>query len=96
MVTPQNKLNPPKRPVKKKRSAAAALPENHTASEALAYEIASEFVDLTPSVNRIMAAELGEPGKMQAMTLFRASLGVPGDPNRNPAIAIEAGRLADA
>ena len=32
-------------------------------------------------------------GTMHAITLFRESLGVPGDENRNPMVAIEAGRL---
>ena len=42
-----------------------------------------------------MASDLGEAGKMEAITLFRGLLGVPGDPNRNPANAIQAGRLVD-
>jgi len=74
----------------------AGLPENHTPSEAVAFAIRTEFVDLTPSVNRIMNAGLEEPGCMQAIQLFRDSLGVHDDPNRNPINAIEAGRLVDA
>jgi hypothetical protein len=83
-------------PAKRVKRNLAVLPENHTPSEALAHALQIEFLDLTPSVNRIMAAELGEPGRMHAITLFRNSLGVIGDPNRNPANAIEAGRLVDA
>ena len=39
-----------------------------------------------------MNAGLHEAAAMQALTLFRHSLGVPGDPNRYPDHAIEAGR----
>lgn len=77
-----------------KRSAApnSVLAEDHTPSEAVAHAIRMEFGDLSPSVNRIMNAGLHEAGTMHAITLFRASLGVPGDENRNPMVAIEAGR----
>ena len=70
----------------------AVLPEDHTPSEAVAHAIRAEFIDLSPSVNRIMNAGLHEEGTMHAITLFRESLGVPGDENRNPMVAIEAGR----
>ncbi|MFM2071517.1 MAG: hypothetical protein RLZZ623_1780 [Actinomycetota bacterium] len=76
-----------------KRAAAAkqaALAENHTPSEAAAYALVREFTDLEPSVNRIMAAPLDEAGRLHAITLFHASLGVNGDPNRVPANAIAA------
>ena len=77
----------------KKRGAKAGptLPENHTPSEAAAHALAVEFIDLTPSINRIMNSPLGEEGRMHAITLFRNSLGVPGDENRTPANAIAAG-----
>jgi len=71
----------------------SVLAEDHTPSEALAHAIRMEFGDLSPSVNRIMNAGLHEAGTLHAITLFRDSLGVPGDPNRNPMVAIEAGRL---
>jgi hypothetical protein len=70
----------------------SALPENHTPSEAVAHAILSESIDLTPSVNKIMNAGLSEAGCLHAITLFNDSLGVPGDPNRHPAAAIEAAR----
>ena len=78
-----------------KRAAAKGpvLPENHTPSEAVAHAIRTESIDLTPSVNKIMNAGLSEAGCFHAITLFNESLGVPGDPNRYPAAAIEAGRL---
>jgi len=86
-----------KRPSTTKRGKGkdAGLPEGHLPSEAVAHAISLEFSDLAPSVRRIMDAELEEPGRMHAISLFKASLGVPGDPNRNPAVAIEAGRLVD-
>ncbi len=74
------------------KNAGAALPENHTAAEAIAHAITSLHIDLAPSVNRIMAAELEEPSRLVAITLFRDSLDVPGDQYRFPANAIEGGR----
>lgn len=90
----------PKAPVKPRKAATkrgakpnSVLAEDHTPSEAVAHAIRMEFGDLSPSVNRIMNAGLHEAGAMHAITLFRDSLGVPGDANRNPMVAIEAGRL---
>lgn len=74
----------------------ATLPENHTPSEAVAFDIRMERIDLAPSVSRIQNAGLNEPGTMHAISLFRDSLTTPGDPNRDPSVAIEAGRLVDA
>ena len=82
-----------KRPTGNGRKGQPVAPENQTPSEAVAQAIATQFVDLKPSVERIMASDLGEAGKMEAITLFQASLGVPGDPHRNPIVAIESGRL---
>jgi hypothetical protein len=72
------------------------LPENHTPSEAIAFDIRMDRIDLTPSVSRILGAGLNEPGTFHAISLFRDSLGSPGDPNRDPSVAIEAGRKVDA
>lgn len=74
----------------------AVLPENHTPSEAIAFDIRMDRIDLSPSVARIQNAGLNEPGTMHAISLFRESLTTPGDPNRDPAVAIEAGRLVDS
>lgn len=90
---PAAKRAPAKRSAKKGQS--IELPENHTESEAVAHSIVVKHIDLMPSVNRIMQSELGEPGRLVAITLFRDSLGVPGDPNRDPAIAIEQGRATE-
>ena len=72
------------------------LPENHTPSEAIAFDIRVDRIDLTPSVSRILSAGLNEPGTFHAISLFRDSLTSPGDPNRDPSVAIEAGRKVDA
>ncbi len=74
----------------------AVLPENHTPSEAVAFDIRMDRVDLSPSVARIQNAGLNEPGTMHAISLFRDSLTTPGDPNRDPSVAIAAGRLVDS
>jgi hypothetical protein len=84
------------RPTAAKRAAdakLAALAENHTPSEAAAHALVREFSDLEPSINRIMAADLTEDGRLHAVGLFKASLGVHDDPNRVPVNAIEAARL---
>ena len=54
--------------------------------------ILSRYNDLAPSLKRIMDAGLDEPGRLHAITLFQASLGVTDDPMRNPVNAIAAGR----
>jgi hypothetical protein len=74
---------------------AAPLPENRTQSEIVADALLARYNDLAPSLNRIMTAGLGEPGRLHAITAFQDSLGVTGDPMRDPANAIAAGRLHD-
>ena len=59
-------------------------------TERMAHELVSEFADLSPSVEKIMDAEISEEGRAQALELFRASLGTIGDPNRDPRMAITA------
>jgi hypothetical protein len=82
----------PRSKAKRTFKATDQLPEGHTESEAVSHAITSAYRDLEPSVRRIMVADLGEAGRLHAITLFQGSLGVPGDPNRDPAVAIEAGR----
>lgn len=60
------------------------------ADEQLAHAIVSERCDLMPSVDRIMLAPLDAEGRLQALTMFRDSLRSPGDPNRDPRVAIAA------
>jgi hypothetical protein len=74
---------------------AAPLPENRTQSEVVADALLARYNDLAPSLNRIMTAGLGEAGRLHAITAFQDSLGVTGDPMRDPANAIAAGRLHD-
>ncbi|MBV1894593.1 MAG: hypothetical protein KUG57_11130 [Ilumatobacteraceae bacterium] len=54
----------------------------------LAHQIVSVRADLAPSVTRIMDAELPEDDCLKALTLFETSLDQPGDPNRDPRVAI--------
>jgi hypothetical protein len=82
----------PRPATKRAKAAAAALAEDLTTSEGVARAIRLESIDLTPSVNRIMNAGLHEAACMRAITLFRDSVGVPGDPHRYPDYAIEVGR----
>ena len=82
-------------PAKRASKKAAPLPENRTESEILADALLARYNDLAPSLNRIMGSGLGEAGRLHAITAFQDSLGVVGDPMRDPANAIEAGRLHD-
>ena len=69
-------------------------PEDLSVAHRVAHQIVSSRVDLLPSIDRIMAADLNESGQERALALFRDSLGCPGDPNRDPAIAISAATAA--
>jgi hypothetical protein len=77
------------------KKAAASLPDRRTESEIVADALLTRYNDLAPSLNRIMGAGLGETGRLHAITLFQQSLGVTGDPMRNPLNAIAAGRLKE-
>ena len=68
----------------------AATPDELGPANLIAYEIVAERRDLLPSVERIMNAGLDEAGTVGALTLFRSSLTVAGDPNRDPRVAIAA------
>lgn len=56
--------------------------------ERLAHEIVSAYGDLLPSVARIMDAELDDEQRLVALTAFRDSINIAGDPNRDPRVAI--------
>lgn len=62
--------------------------EDLTPNERLAHEMTSVRGDLSPSVEKIMRAELNEDQRNRALTAFRDSLGQLGDPNRDPRTAI--------
>lgn len=72
----------------------AALPADHTPSEAAAHAIVDGYPDLEPSINRILNSTLEEDERLVAIDLFRTSLDTPGDPNRIPANAIANARKA--
>ena len=72
----------PKRPVP------AVSFDDMTPSAKVAYELLVEYGDLTPSVNRIMEAELSESQRLTAIEAFRSSLGAIDDPFRDPRYAI--------
>jgi hypothetical protein len=63
-------------------------PEDLEPSELIAHEIVTAYADLTPSVGRIMDAELDAAQRLVAITSFRDSLSTIGDPNRDPRQAI--------
>jgi hypothetical protein len=63
-------------------------------SEQIAHIIVDEFGDLAPSVERIMAADLTEPQRQSAISLFQASLDDLDSPNRDPRQAIDTARSA--
>jgi len=62
--------------------------EELPAAEQMAHQLVSERADLTPSVVRIMDAELTEDQRTHALNAFHGSLDSPGDPNRDPRTAI--------
>jgi hypothetical protein len=65
-------------------------PDELPPAQRLAYDIVAERRDLVPSVARILNAGLDEDNTVGALTLFRSSIGVPGDANRDPRVAIAA------
>jgi hypothetical protein len=74
----------------------SATPDDLGPANRIAYDIVAARRDLLPSVERIMNANLDEDGTVGALTLFRCSLTAPGDPNRDPRVAIAASSAAAA
>ena len=62
--------------------------EARTPVQSAAREILTLRADLLPSVERIVGAGLSDDGTVAALGLFRDSLTEPGDPNRDPKVAI--------
>jgi len=56
----------------------------------IAFEIVADRRDLLPSVDHIMNAGLDGDATVAALGLFRAALTTPGDPNRDPRVAVGA------
>jgi hypothetical protein len=63
-------------------------PDELSPTNRVACEILDARGDLLPSVDRIMNAGLVEADTLQALSLFQESLSQPGDPNRDPRVAI--------
>ena len=57
-------------------------------TEQLAHALVSQYGDLAPSVDRVMEADLDDDQRGCALQAFSDSLGRPGDPNRDPRVAI--------
>jgi hypothetical protein len=73
-----------------------ALPDDARAVDVLAFDILAQRRDLLPSVERIMNTS-GEIATAElALVLFRDSLAVAGDPNRDPRTAIANAALVTA
>jgi|TARA_R110002110_G_scaffold236752_1_gene452670 hypothetical protein len=62
--------------------------EELPASDQVAHDIVLEFSDLKPSITRIMEADLDDDQRLNAIVAFRDSLQDPGNPNRDPRVAI--------
>lgn len=58
--------------------------------EQAAHSIVTDRPDLMPSVERIMESDLDADGRGRALGLFAEALITPGDPNRDPRVAIAA------
>jgi hypothetical protein len=57
-------------------------------NQQLAHQLVTDRSDLTPSVERIMTAEIDEDQRLAALTSFHNSLSAIDDPNRDPRVAI--------
>lgn len=62
-------------------------PDDLAPAQRLAHDIVAERRDLLPSVERIINAELGD-ATLDALSLFQNALATPGDPCRDPAVAV--------
>jgi hypothetical protein len=82
-------------PASKSRSStpAPAGADPESPSQVVADAVLRRFSDLEPSVRQIMRADLDEPARLRAITLFQTSLTADRDPMRIPANAIAAARL---
>jgi len=84
----------PKKPSSRKQPAVSqwwnATVDVDTLSEQqqLAHQIVVRRRDLTPSVERIMNSEIDEGVRSKALSAFSVAIDTPGDPNRDPRVAI--------
>ncbi|HEY3485129.1 MAG TPA: hypothetical protein VGK49_07085 [Ilumatobacteraceae bacterium] len=87
-------MNEPKRPARRKPPPASPWCDasidisSLDADELLAHELVVRRRDLTPSVERIMNMGGTPAVRCRALTAFREALDNPGDPNRDPRVAI--------
>ena len=79
---------PKKPPALRNQFQTSAPLDELTPANRLASEIVTERPDLLPSVVRIMEAGLGDRTAEHALELFRVALTQPGNPNRDPRVAI--------
>jgi hypothetical protein len=85
----------PKKPTNRKPAPSSAWwqpsvdIESLSPDQRLAHEVVVRRRDLTPSVERIMTADLDPSQRSVALTAFSNALDSPGDPNRDPRVAIE-------
>lgn len=80
---------------KKARADSPIDPSSLTPAEGIGHDIVSRYVDLAPSVERILGSPMSDAARLHAITLFRDSLERPGDPMRHPAAAVAAGLALD-
>jgi len=62
--------------------------DTSTAEGGAADALVSQYGDLAPSVDRVMEADLDDDQRGRALQAFSDSLDRPGDPNRDPRVAI--------
>jgi hypothetical protein len=72
----------------------ASSPDDLGPTDRIAYDIIAGRLDLLPSVERIMNADLDDEARLRAITLFNDSLGRIGDPHRDPRVSIANSRSA--
>lgn len=65
-------------------------PDDLSPDRRIAHDILVRRGDLLPSIDRIMGAGLAEADTVRALTLFRTAVENPGDPHRDPRLAIAA------
>lgn len=61
-----------------------------TPANRIASELVTARLDLLPSIELIMNAGLDDATAATALDLFRAALTAPGDPHRDPRVAVSA------
>lgn len=74
---------PPQNPYQSSSDSADLSPANQ-----VAFEILAVRRDVMPSIERIMNAGLDEEVAVDALTRFRAALDEPGNPDRDPRVAV--------